>query len=381
MSQRFEVIVVGLGAMGSSALRHLSRRGIAALGLDRFTPPHDRGSSHGQSRIIRRAYFETPGVYVPLVDRSLQLWSEIAEESGRELFRQTGVLLVGDAYSQMVSKASETVHTHQIPHEHLSGEEVNQRFPAFDVPGRSKSILEPQAGILFPETSIETQIQLAVNRGATVRFKEPVQSWEAMPGGVRVRTSEATYEAGSLILSCGAWISQMVPQTPLPLTVERQLLFWFEPKSHPEFFKPGRMPTFILEPSAGRFCYGMPDLGEGVKVAIHHEGDVIDPDSDGQPIAPAEVGAMRDLLSQYLPEANGLLRKSEVCRYTNSPDEHFIVDRHPQHPNIVLLSACSGHGFKFSPVMGEIAADLVEGVTSPLHSGFFSLSRFLQGSQ
>ena len=354
-----EVIIVGLGAMGSACAYHLARRGIRVLGLDRFAPPHAFGSSHGRTRIIREAYFEHP-LYVPLVRRAYGLWTELEKLTGRSLFRQTGGLMIGKPDSVVVAGAVRSAQEHSLPHEVLPGAEVRYRFPALHPTDDMVAVWEPRAGILFPEICLEAHLTLARNLGAELHTEEPVLSWEGNGDGVRVTTSKGAYHAGQLVLTAGSWIQSLVTDLKLPLVVERQVQFWFEPK-RPLEFQPERCPIHIWEHEPGRFFYGFPDLGEGVKVACHHEGEIANPDSINREVRPEDIEAMRAVVRQFLPDADGPLRSAVVCMYTDTPDGHFFIDRHPAHPRVLIASPCSGHGFKFSSVIGDVLASLLTG--------------------
>ena len=357
MSSRFDVIIVGLGAMGSAAAYHLARCGKRILGLDRFAPPHAFGSSHGQTRIIREAYFEHP-LYVPLVQRAYELWMELERQVGRTLFRATGGLMLGKPDGPVVAGAKRSAKDHSLQHKVFSAAEVRTRFPALQPTDEMLAVWEPRAGILFPETCIEAHLTMARKQGADLRTDEPAVSWEGEGGGVRVVTSKGAYQANQLVLTAGSWIQSLLRDLQLPLVVERQVQFWFEPKL-PLQFQPERCPIHVWEHERGRFFYGFPDLGGGVKVACHHEGEMVSPDSIDREVRAEEVEAMRAVVRQFLPDADGPLRSAVVCMYTNTPDGHFFIDRHPAHPQVLIASPCSGHGFKFSSVMGEVMADLL----------------------
>jgi len=364
MPSDHDVIIAGLGAMGSAAAYHLARRGWRVLGLDRFSPPHTMGSSHGQTRIIREAYFEHP-CYVPIVQRAYVLWDELARTANTPLFLQTGGLMIGTPDSVVFAGAKRSADTHSLPHEVLSAGEVRKRFSVLHPDDDMMAVLEPRAGILFPERCIAAHLSLAAQHGANLHTEEPVVRWQATGHGVEVTTTKGTYRAGQMILSAGSWARELLPDLNPPLTIERQVLFWFEPKSAPKLFYPEHCPIHLWQVGDGeerKFFYGFPDLGEGVKVAGHHAGAAVSPDSVSRDVAPAEVDAIRGLLRRHLPQADGPLRSTTVCLYTNTPDEHFWIDRHPAHPQVLIASPCSGHGFKFSSAIGEILADLaVEG--------------------
>jgi sarcosine oxidase len=269
--------------------------------------------------------------------------------------------MVGTPDSIVFSGAKRSADTHRLPHEVLSARDIRQRFPALHPGDDMMAVLEPRAGILFPERCIAAHLGLAARHGANLCVEEPVVRWHGTEHGVEVVTTKGIYRAGQMILSAGGWARELLPDLNPPLTIERQVLFWFEPKSEPKFFYPECCPIHLWQVGAGekrRFFYGFPDLGEGVKVAGHHDGLAVSADSVSRDVAPAEVDAMRGLLRRYLPQADGLLRSATVCLYTNTPDEHFWIDRHPAHPQVLIASPCSGHGFKFSSAVGEILADL-----------------------
>ena len=357
MPSTFDAIIVGLGAMGSAVASQLARRGGRVLGLDRFAPPHALGSSHGQTRIIREAYFEHP-VYVPLVQRAYELWLELEQQTGLSLFRQTGGLMIGRPDSAVVAGAKRSAQEHSLQHAVLTAAEARSRFPALQPRDDMIAVWEPRAGILFPERCVGAHLTMARKHGAELRSDEPAVSWEDDGGGVRVVTSKGAYRAGQLVLTAGSWIPSLLHELKLPLAVERQVQFWFEPK-HPMQFRPDRCPIHIWEHEPGRFFYGFPDLGEGVKVACHHEGDRVDPDSINRDVRAEDVEAMRAIVRQFLPDADGPVRSAVVCMYTNTPDGHFFIDQHPRHPRVWIVSPCSGHGFKFSSVVGEVMAELL----------------------
>jgi sarcosine oxidase len=374
----YDVIIAGLGAMGSAAAYHLAASGQRVLGLDRFRPPHDLGSSHGRTRIIREAYFEHT-LYVPLVRRAYELWAELEQRSGKRLFRQTGGLMIGPLDGALVRGARKSAEDHHLAYQMLSAAEVRQRFPALKPTEEMVAIWEPRAGILFPEVAIQAHLELASAAGATLLFDEPVLKWEVDPAGVRISTSKGSYRAQRLLISAGAWLSSLVPDLHLSLSVERQVLCWFEPTSQPELLKPERCPIFICEHAPSRFFYGFPDLGDGVKAAVHHEGQQTDPDRICRDVRTEDTEAVRALLARFLPGAAGPLRSAVVCMYTNTPDAHFILDRHPRCPEVVIASPCSGHGFKFSPVIGEMAAMLLADRMPRFDLSLFRSDRFAAG--
>ena len=359
MSKGYDVIIVGLGAMGSAAAYHLAKRGRRVLGLDRFTPPHTLGSSHGQTRIIREAYFEHP-VYVPMVQRAYALWEELERESGADLLRITGGVMIGRPESEVFAGARRSAVEHGLRHEVLTASEVRRKFPALHPGDEMQAVWEPRAGVLFPENCVASHLELARRHGADLRFEEPVLRWESDGAGVRVLTSRGEYAGAQLVISAGSWLRELVPELAGQFTVERQVLHWFEAKDR-DLFSPDRCPIHLWQFDGRKFFYGFPDLGEGVKVASHHDGELTTAEGVRRDVSPDEVESMRALMRRFVPAAGGELKSSSVCLYTNTADEHFWIDELASCAAVLVASPCSGHGFKFSSVIGEIVADRCEG--------------------
>ncbi len=360
--------------MGSAAAFHLAKAGRQVLGIDRFTPPHSLGSSHGATRIIREAYFEHPA-YVPLVQRAYELWADLEQSSGRKLLLRTGGLMIGSPDGVLVSGAKRSADQHRLDYEMLSAAQLRQRFPALSPTDDMVAVAEPRAGILFPESAIEAHLQQATHYGAELNYEEAVLGWDTNKDRVSVVTSKGRYEADWLILSAGPWLTSLIKDLRLPLVVERQVLLWFEPKGHPEWFGPERFPIFIWQYSDHGFFYGFPDLGQGVKAAQHHQGEQADPDAPRGEVTGQDMHPVQELLRRFIPQAEGNLRSSEACLYTNAPDEHFVFGVHPAHQRVIIVSPCSGHGFKFSPVIGELIAHMVGGRKVPFDVSLFSPGR------
>jgi sarcosine oxidase len=358
MTSSYEAIIVGLGAMGGAAAYHLARRGWKVLGFDRFRPPHAQGSSHGETRIIREAYFEHP-VYVPMVQRAFELWAELEQRSRAVLYRRTGGLMIGAPESELVTGALRSAREHRLAHELVDADEIRDRFPALQPADDMVGVFEARAGILFPERCVAMHVELAREAGAELTFDEPVLRWAARGSGVRVFTHRGEYRAQHLIATAGSWVSSLFPGLALPFAIERQTLYWFEAQGAADLFDPKRCPIHLWQFDGRHFFYGFPELGQGVKVARHHDGQATTPDLVDRDVSANEVEDIRDLVRRFLPRADGPLRNSAVCLYTNTPDEHFWIDRHPAHPQVLIVSPCSGHGFKFASVIGEIIADLL----------------------
>lgn len=376
MTKEYDCIVAGLGAMGSAAAYHLAKAGHRVLGLDRFKPPHQMGSSHGLTRIIREAYFEHP-LYVPLVRRAYELWAELEKKAGKKLLLQTGGLMLGDPTGILIQGAQRSANEHGLAYRFLSAEDLRQQYPVFCPSDDMVAIWEPRAGILFPELAIKAHLELAARLGADLHFDAPILQWEPHGDGVLVRTGSESFKAGKLLISVGAWMKSLVTDVNLPLAVERQVLFWFEPRSRRELFEPQRCPIFICEHAPRRFFYGFPDLGDGVKIGIHHEGVITSAELVDREVKNYEAEAGRSLLRSLLPAAAGNLRSAVVCIYTNTPDEHFVLDYHPVYQQVLIASPCSGHGFKFSPVVGELVATFFCEGAPRFDLSLFRLARFI----
>ncbi|MFN2567374.1 MAG: N-methyl-L-tryptophan oxidase [Gemmatimonadaceae bacterium] len=379
MKTNVDVVVVGLGAMGSATLHHLTRRGVRVLGIDQLVPPHTVGSTHGRTRIIREAYFEHP-LYVPLVRRAYELWDELESESGRTLFHRTGGLMIGPADGAIVAGARRSAIEYDVAHELLGADEVRRRWPAYAPPDDHAALFELRAGLLLPEACVETYLQLAQQNGAAVRTGERVVRWSVGGGGVTITTSATTYGAARVVLAAGPWLRELVPDLPLPLVVERQMFHWFEPSSRRELHAASRCPLALWEFERDRMVATFPDVGDGVKAGVHHEGETTDPTSVRRTTTPEEDAGIRALLSRLMPHAAGRQLEARVCLYTNTPDRDFLVDAHPARPEALILSPCSGHGFKFASAIGEIAADLTTRGTSSFDLSPFRLGRFAEST-
>lgn len=362
--------VVGLGAMGSQAVLELASRGQRVLGLDRFRPPHTLGSTHGKSRIIREAYFEEP-LYVPIVQRAYELWRGLEERSGARFLTVTGGLMLGAPASEVVAGARASALEHGLPFEELSARQVRERFPAYAVPDEHEAVFEPRAGYLEPERAVEATLGLAGEAGADLHFDEPVLGWDE---GV-LRTSAGEYAAERIVLSVGPWLTDLLPELAGAFTVARQPLLWLEPR-RPELFAPDVFPVFVWEWEPGWAFYGFPDTGDGFKVAVHHHGERATPESVERGLRPDDEETIRGLVRRYFPAGDGELREAAVCLYTNTPDEHFVIDRLPSDERVIVASPCSGHGFKFSPAIGEVLADLAMDEEPRFDLTPFALGRF-----
>jgi sarcosine oxidase len=371
----FDVVVCGLGAAGSAALHHLARRGVRVLGLERFAPGHDRGSSHGATRIFRLGYFEHPS-YVPLLHRAQALWRELEAASGRPLLHVTGIAEIGAPDGVLVPGTLASARQHGLRHEVLAAPELARRFPAFRVPPDYVAVVQPDGGFVEVEPSLAAQIALATAAGAELRAGERVTAIEPGAGGVRIVTERGTVAAKTAIIAAGPWTGSLLPGLSARLRVTREVTGWFEPADATPF-APGRFPVFIIESRHGMH-YGVPPHGgAAVKAAKHHHRDqAVDPDAYDRTVSADDERLIRMALADHIPAANGRLRAAKTCLYTMTPDGDFLIDRLPGHPNVIVASPCSGHGFKFAPVIGEILADLATGATTRHDIARFALARF-----
>jgi sarcosine oxidase len=373
--KHFDTIVVGIGGMGSAALWQLARRGQKVLGLERFDLGHGMGSSHGFNRIIRLAYFEHPS-YVPLLRRAYELWRETETLSGETLLYVTGGLDAGLEDGRVVRGSLAACKAHDLPHEVLTGKEIARRFPGYRVPAYYAAVYQPDAGFVASERAILTHAALAIAAGADIHGREKVLALEPMQGRVVVVTDRARYEAGRVVVSAGAWVSDLVPALRSTAVPERQVLGWFQPRK-PALFTPDVFPVSNLLTEFGHY-YQFPIWGlPGFKIGLyHHLREHGHADALSREPTAADEEALRQALRTIFPDADGPTLRLAACLFTNTPDEHFLIDTLPGHPEIVLASPCSGHGFKFASVIGEVLADLAVTGTSRMDLSLFSYARF-----
>ena len=372
-----KIIVLGLGAMGSATAQHLAQGGHPVLGFDHFRPPHTHGSSHGETRIIRQAYWED-WRYVPLLFRAWELWRKLEADTGQSLLQLTGGLMIGRPDSALVPGSTRSAEKFGLAHEILSRAEVQRRHPAFHLREGMVALWEENAGYLNPEACVREQLNQAARCGADLHFNEPVTAWQAHPGGsVIVTTAQREYTADHLVITAGPWAAEVLADLNLRLTVLRQVVYWFEPQAHAEYFD--RLPIYIYDSEEGLpEMYGFPSVAgsEGVKVALHGTPSVCRPSNVDRVIHAEDEANMRNRLTSTLPLLNGRLLRAETCLYTMTPDKHFLVDRHPHYNQVSIAAGFSGHGFKFANVMGEILAGMATGQPLAFDLGLFSLNRF-----
>lgn len=372
----YDVIVAGVGAMGSAACWHLAQRGLRVLGLERFDLGHGMGSSHGLSRIIRLAYFEGSH-YVPIVKRAHELWARTGEEAGLKLLHVTGSLDLAPIGAGPVESSLQSCLDHGLEHEQLDRAEISRRFPAFQLPEGHVGLWQPGGGFVASEKAIYAHVGLAQSRGADIRTNEPMLDWApTADGGVTVRTERGSYSAGRLVITSGGWISDAVPALARQVHTVKQAIGWFTTR-RPELFREGAFPVFILTAEEGSF-YGFPLYEHpGFKIGgPHFAREPIDPREPDRTPSPRQVVLIQDCLKRYLPDASGAPLTLKGCVYTVSPDEDFIIDSVPGVPQAVFASCCSGHGFKFASAIGEILADRATDTPSPFDLSPFSLGRF-----
>ena len=365
-----DVVVLGLGAMGSAAALELARRGRRVLGLERYGPAHAFGSSHGGSRIYRQSYFED-SAYVPLLLRAWDRWQEL----GPECYVETGGLYFGPSDGRTFRGCLRSAEQWNLPHDVLDPAAVARRFPAFALRRGELALYEQCAGYVRPEATVAAQLSLAAAAGAELRFGEPALSWSASGRGVEVRTAAGTYAAGTLVLTAGAWMP-LLAGLDVPMVVERQVMHWLAPAADIGPYE--RNPVFIAGDGPDQ-VYGFPAIdgpAGGVKIAFFRAGEPTDPDTVDRTVRPAEVAAIRARAAQVLPGLTGPPVAATVCLYTTTPDEHFVIGPHPEHPHVVIAAGFSGHGFKFVQVVGEILADLAVDGRTDLPIELFDPLRF-----
>lgn len=368
----FDVIVIGLGAMGAAAADHLARRGARVLGIERFGIAHGHGSSHGRSRAIRLAYFEDPA-YVPLLRRAYENWRDLERRSGESLLSVTGTLEIGRPDGAVVAGSLASCRSHDLMHELLDRAVIRRRYPVFELPEDYVALWQPDGGYLRPEAAVAASIGLAAEAGARLHFGERVLAIAPGSGAVTVVTDTARHEAGQVIVAAGPWLADLVPEIAPHLRPTRQVLGWFWPRDMAAF-GPGRFPVFIVDDGAEGAHYGFPAFeNSAVKVARHgHLDEPVGPDNARRPAGPEDVAVLRRFLAARLPLLDGEPVQTATCTYSRLPEDFFLIDRAPSDPRILVASPCSGHGFKFASVIGEILADLTLTGATPLPIAPFS---------
>lgn len=380
--KHYDAIIVGAGSMGMAAGYYLAKQGIATLLIDASDPPHQLGSHHGDTRIIRHAYGEGER-YVPLTIRAKELWSELEEESGQTLFVQTGVLNAGPAPIPFIQQVRQSAERFSLPMEVLAADELSRRWPGIQVPDDFIGCFEPTSGVLYSEECIRAYRRLALRHGAELLTYERVKEIQARPDGAVVVTGQGAYSCDKLLVSAGAWNPDLLSPLglSLPLTPTRKTVSWYD--ADEELYREGRFPAFIFQlPDAA--YYGFPSIaGAGVKIGRHDGGLPVHPDGLDRTFGtdPADEADTRSFLERFMPRAAGPLRQGRVCLYTFTPDEDFIIDQHPAYRHIVIVAGFSGHGFKFASTVGEAASQLLLHGASEHNLSPFAINRWQREAQ
>ena len=375
---RYDVVILGLGGMGSAAAAHAAARGMRVLGLERFGPAHAFGSSHGRTRIIRQAYFESPA-YVPLLRRAYELWDALAHRTGTTLRAQTGGLFIGRPETPIVAGTIASALQWQLAHRVYDARELRRQFPAVMPRDDEIGVYEAVAGAVFPEAGVQAHLDVAAAEGAELHFGVEATSWDAGDEGVHVTLADGTrIDAERLAICAGPWFARAAPGIGIPLEVERNVQFWFAPRDR-EAVSPERLPIWGSQRDGGRMVYGFPDFGEGAKVAQHGSGVTADPDALDRIVGEDEIAFAHSALESVVPAAAGPFLRAAACMYTNTPDEHFVIGPHPRAARVVLAGGFSGHGYKFAPVIGQIVAALLANDDPGFSLELFSPTRFAKG--
>lgn len=373
----YDVIIIGLGAMGSAASYYLSKNGVKVLGLDTYEPPHKLGSSHGHTRVIREAYHEGTS-YVPIVKRAYELWNELDHEIEDKLILEYGGMYLGDD-GKYLSDAKKSAKKYDIPIKEFSSKEIKEKYNILNPPNNFKGLLENRSGAVFPEKAISNFLSKSINNGSSHNYNEKVIGWGKQSKFYKVETDKNNYFAEKLIFSSGAWIKNLVPSLKLPVKIERQVLFWFDPIKDKDKFHYSNMPNTGWDLDNGMEFYTQPNIeNKGFKVAMHHNGKFISENDLNRESNADDLSIVKNFLEEYIPLANGKLIDSRVCVYTNTPDFDFIIDFYPNDENIIICSPCSGHGFKFTPAIGEICFELVINNGTNYDLSEFSIKRLMK---
>lgn len=374
--KHYDVAVVGIGGMGSAALYHLAKRGVAVCGIEQFDTGHSHGSSHGETRIIRKAYPEEPK-YIPLLNRSYELWSELEAASGAELFVKCGFIAISEIGSEFLNTIGEGNRQFNLPHEYWNAQEIQHHFPQYQIPENMAGYFDPLGGFLYVESCVRQHINQAEKSGATIFTNETVIDWQASEGGVEVVTDQRTIQAEKLILTTGSWTAPEIKKLGIPLEIWRRILLWFRSPDL-AIYQPHNFPTFVVDLGETVF-YGFPAVSDfGIKIGEHNRPFLIDDPAQMQrPITREENAEISNFSQWFFPGLNPQPSKSATCMYTVTPDRHFVIDLHPENQNVVLGCGFSGHGFKFAPAIGEILADLAMEGTTRQAIEFLRIRRFV----
>lgn len=376
----YDVIVIGLGGMGSAAIYNLAKAGKRVFGIEQFSNLHSNGSSHGKSRIVRHGYFSNRDTYMPLLLRAKELWNLLEEETNIKIQYQHDGLSLGREDSLFIQGSLLCAKEYGLEIEKIESNELKKRYPQFQAPEDFIAVLDKTAYTLDPEAAITAHLQLAEHYGAEFHYNEQVIAWAVNPtdSSVIVTTDKGSYSANKIILTAGPWTNKLT-NSQFPFNVQRTVSYWFEPISTPGNFDSEKLPNYIWYFDDNNIFYGFPHMGEygkGIKIGLHFQRTDTDPNEIERSISDSEIDAMRTFLKQYIPTLAGDCIYAETCMYTMTPDENFIVGFHPTSDQVIIAGGFSGHGYRFVSVMGEILSDLaINGQT--VHSiKLFSPSRF-----
>lgn len=377
---KFDTIIIGGGTMGLSAAYHLAQRGVKVLVLEQFDLIHERGAHAGQSRIIRKAYFEHPD-YVPLLLRAYENWATLEEHIQDTVYHQTGIIYFGEKGDTLLENTKKSAKLYDIPLDILDMAYAKKQYPMFSsISDDWECLFEHEAGFLLVEKCLQGFAKQAIQDGATIKSQEAVTAWESSGDSVTVRTKKGTYIADKLIVTAGAWTNQIMESLSISLTITRQILGWVSPNAPWETYSLGNFPCWFVSDAEQGLYYGMPitpnAVPMGLKLGAHHHGKIVNPNHVDRNISAADEADFKDALMKYIPEANGDILAAKTCLYANSPDEHFIIDILPEQNNVIFACGFSGHGFKFAAVIGEVLADLAVLGKTNLPIDFLSLKRF-----
>jgi sarcosine oxidase len=379
----YDYIIIGGGSMGSATAYHLAKNGQKVLVLEQFDFIHEQGAHGGQSRLIRKAYFEHPD-YVPLLLRAYENWATLERETQEQVYFETGILYFGERNEPSLANIRASAKLNDLKLATLSMAKAKQKYPMFEaIPDDWESLFEPEAGFLLVEKCVHLHLQQALKHGARLLAREKVIKWKETTEGVTVSTEKQEFHAKKLIFTSGAWTDTLLKDLNVPLKVTRQILGWVKPQNWSDFTL-GKFPCWGVFDKEKSLYYGMPILNKGdtsgaigLKLGCHLHGDVVNPDNVDRNITAADEATFREGLEKYMPSANGDTLAIKTCLYTNSPDEHFIIDHHPDHKRVIVACGFSGHGFKFASVVGEVLSDLAINGTTKQPIDFLSLKRFL----
>jgi sarcosine oxidase len=374
----YDVAVIGVGGMGSAACYHLAQAGKRVLGLDQFSIPNTRGSSHGSTRILRLGLHESVK-YVPLVLRAAELWEELGQRSGQQVFHRIGSLDLSTPERPIFQRSLDSCRTCDIAHEVLTAAEVRSRFPAIHPLPEMQGVFQPGSGFVTPESAISAHVQLAISAGAEIHGHEAVQHWEKKAQTFTIQTNRGTYEAGQLLFTAGAWIGKLLATQQVPVAAERNILGWFAPRQNHHFFEAQRLPVWIIDSEETHHFYGFPQHGiPGFKLGRLRETPLpaVDPDELRREPDQDDEKEMRDFIRRIFPDADGPILSMETCFFENTPDRSPIIDSLPGMEGAWVIGGFSGHGFKYCSVMGEIACHLIEHGATPHNIEPFRLNRF-----